>query len=67
MLVFGRRIDESIYIGDSIKITVLDISNGQVRLGIEADKSIPVHRKELYEKIQKGKVNAETKNLSSLS
>lgn len=66
MLVFGRRLDESITIGDNIKITVIDIAHGVVRLGIQADRSIPVHRTELYEKIQKGRKNAETTNMPTL-
>ncbi|MCX7879882.1 MAG: carbon storage regulator CsrA [Ignavibacteria bacterium] len=51
MLVLSRKIGEVITIGSSIKITVLDYSRGVVRLGIEAPKSIPVHRKEVYDKI----------------
>jgi len=41
-------------LGDDIKITVLAINGNQVRLGIDADKSIPVHRLEIYERIKAG-------------
>lgn len=51
MLVLSRKIGEVITIGSTIKITVLGYSRGVVRLGIEAPKSIPVHRKEVYDKI----------------
>ncbi len=51
MLVLSRKIGEVITIGSSVKITVLGYSRGVVRLGIEAPKSIPVHRKEVYDKI----------------
>ncbi len=51
MLVLSRKIGEVITIGSSIKITVLDLRKGTVRLGIEAPRSIPVHRKEVYDKI----------------
>lgn len=51
MLVLSRKIGEVITIGSTVKITVLGFSRGVVRLGIEAPKSIPVHRKEVYDKI----------------
>ncbi|ROL57815.1 carbon storage regulator [Bacteroidetes/Chlorobi group bacterium Naka2016] len=51
MLVLSRKIGEVITIGSTVKITVLGYSRGVVRLGIEAPKSIPVHRKEVYDKI----------------
>ncbi len=52
MLVLSRRIGESLVIADDIRLTILGISGGQVRLGIEAPKHISVHREEIYEKIQ---------------
>ena len=51
MLVLSRKIGEVVTIGTSVKITVLGFDRGVVRLGIEAPKSIPVHRKEIYDKI----------------
>lgn len=51
MLVLSRKIGEIVTIGNSIKITVLSFDRGVVRLGIEAPKSIPVHRKEIHDKI----------------
>jgi len=53
MLVLSRQRDESIFIGDNIKITVVDIRGDKVRLGIEAPTEIPVHRQEVYEAIQR--------------
>ena len=53
MLVLSRQRDESIFIGDNIKITVVDIRGDKVRLGIEAPTDIPVHRQEVYEAIQR--------------
>jgi len=53
MLVLSRKLNESVMIGDGVKITVVDISNGKVRLGIEADRSVPVHRKEVFDQIKK--------------
>lgn len=51
MLVLSRKAEESMYIGDDIKITVLDIRGGQVRIGITAPRDIRVHREEVYNRI----------------
>lgn len=51
MLVLSRKIGEVVTVGTSVKITVLGFDRGVVRLGIDAPKSIPVHRKEVYDKI----------------
>jgi carbon storage regulator len=53
MIVLSRQRDESNFIGDNIKITVVDIRGDKVRLGIEAPTEIPVHRQEVYEAIQR--------------
>ncbi|MEW6047143.1 MAG: carbon storage regulator CsrA [Bacillota bacterium] len=52
MLVLTRRVDESIMIGDEIRIVVVEVRGEQVKLGIEAPRSIPVHREEVYREIQ---------------
>lgn len=52
MLVLTRKRDESIIIGDEIRITVVDVRGDQVKLGIDAPRSIPVHREEIYKEIQ---------------
>jgi carbon storage regulator len=53
MLVLSRQRDETIMIGDDVEITVVDIRGDKVRLGITAPAHIPVHRKEVYEAIQR--------------
>ena len=53
MLVLSRHRDESIMIGDDVKITVVDIRGDKVRLGIDAPHEIPVHRQEVYEAIRR--------------
>jgi carbon storage regulator len=53
MLVLSRQRDETIMIGDNIEITIVDIRGDKVRLGISAPKTIPVHRKEVWESIQR--------------
>ncbi len=55
MLVLSRQRDETIMIGDNIEITIVDIRGDKVRLGITAPTHIPVHRKEVYEAIQREK------------
>ena len=52
MLSLKRNIEESIIIGDNVKIIILELQDGQVKLGIEAPKEIPVHREEIYDRIQ---------------
>ncbi len=52
MLVLTRKVDESIIIGDNIKITVVDIRGDQAKIGIEAPREISVHREEVYLEIQ---------------
>lgn len=53
MLVLSRQKDETIMIGDDVEITIVDIRGDKVRLGITAPPHIPVHRKEVYEAIQR--------------
>src|SRR5690349_13922958 len=53
MLVLSRQRDETIMIGDDIEVTVVDIRGDKVRLGINAPKSISVHRKEVYDAIRR--------------
>ncbi|MDP5209037.1 MULTISPECIES: carbon storage regulator CsrA [unclassified Microbulbifer] len=53
MLVVKRRPGENLRIGKNVSVTVLGISGNQVRVGIAAPKSLPVHREEVYLRIQK--------------
>jgi carbon storage regulator len=53
MLVLSRHRDESIMIGDDVVITIVDIRGDKVRLGIDAPQDIPVHRREVYDAIQR--------------
>ena len=68
MLVLSRHRDESIMIGDDVVVTIVDIRGDKVRLGIDAPSSIPVHRQEIYEAIQREKQqSAAAPNASSES
>jgi carbon storage regulator CsrA len=60
MLVLSRKSQEVVVVGGSagfeplLKVTVLEINHGTVRLGFEVDKAIPVHRWEVWERIRAG-------------
>ncbi len=53
MLVLTRKINEKIIIGDNVEIVLVDIGKDQVKIGINAPKSVKVHRWEVYEEIQR--------------
>jgi carbon storage regulator len=53
MLVLSRTVTQEIMIGDNIRIMVIEIRDGKVRLGITAPRDVPVHRHEIYEAIQR--------------
>jgi carbon storage regulator len=59
MLVLSRKKDESIVINNDITIVVVEIRGDKVRLGVEAPKEVPVHRREVYEAISRGEPAAE--------
>ena len=54
MLVLSRKKNESIVINNDITIVVVEIRGDKVRLGVEAPKEVPVHRREIYDAIQRG-------------
>jgi len=58
MLVLSRQRDETIMIGDEIEITIVDIRGDKVRLGINAPRTVQVHRKEVYEAIKRENTEA---------
>lgn len=53
MLVLSRKKNESIVINNDIKIVVVEIRGDKVRLGVEAPREVPVHRREVYDAIQR--------------
>ena len=58
MLILTRKLGEKINIGDDITVTLLEIKGAQVKLGIQAPKSIGIHRNEIYEKIREENLRA---------
>ena len=53
MLVLTRKLNESIMIGNDVKVTIVDVRGDQVKLGISAPRQIAVHREEIYREIQR--------------
>jgi carbon storage regulator len=60
VLVFTRKLNESIVIGDGIEVTVLRVGRDSVRLGVRAARQMPVHRGEIYEAIRQANAAAAT-------
>ncbi len=65
MLVLSRKKNESIIINNDITIVVVEIRGDKVRLGVEAPKEVPVHRREVYDAIKRSEAEAEQKNAAS--
>lgn len=66
MLVLARRVNESIIIGDQIKVTIVEVNKGKVKLGIEAPANVSVHREEVYKEIQRENLMAQEMPLEQM-
>lgn len=64
MLVLARKVGQSIIIADNIVLTVIEVRGEQVRIGVDAPKSIAVHRKELLEQIRAENLRASAQNIT---
>ncbi len=58
MLALSRKVNESIMIGNDVKVTILEIKGDQIKIGITAPKSIPVYREEVYIQIKEANKEA---------
>jgi carbon storage regulator len=56
VLILTRRVNETLMVGDEITVTVLSVKGNQVRLGVNAPKDVTVHREEIYDRVQKEKI-----------
>jgi carbon storage regulator len=65
MLVFTRKKDESLIIGNEIEVTILSIGSGSVKVGITAPRYISVHRQEVYEAIKRENLAASRSQIPS--
>ena len=57
MLILSRQVNQEIMIGDNIRVMVIEIRDGKVRLGITAPRDVPVHRHEIYEAIKRDAID----------
>jgi carbon storage regulator len=61
MLILSRKLGESIVINGNIRVQIMRVDGDVVKIGIEAPASVPVHRQEVYEEIQRSNQQAMTK------
>lgn len=66
MLILARKKGEAIQIGNGIEIKIVSIQGDQVKIGIEAPKTVEVYRKEIYEQIQEENKQAATSSMNVL-
>lgn len=57
MLILTRRVGETLMVGDDVSVTVLGVKGNQVRIGVNAPKEVSVHREEIYQRIQREKLD----------
>jgi len=67
MLVLSRKTNESIIIGDDVEVKIVEVKGDYVKLGITAPRCIPVHRKEIYEAIQRENLKATETRVTDLT
>jgi carbon storage regulator len=58
LLVLTRRVDESIMIGDAIRVTVVAVKGDHVRVGVDPPRNVSIHRLEVYEEICRVNIEA---------
>lgn len=66
MLVLTRKVGEGIIIGDDIKVSIIELKGGGVRIGIDAPRDLKVHRQEVFDKIKQENKEASQWDISDL-
>lgn len=66
MLVLSRKEDQSIFIGEDIEVTILEIKDGNVKIGIEAPDNIKIYRKEIFDEIKSENSSAAHTEISDI-
>ncbi len=66
MLILTRRVGESVVIGDDIVVTVVEVRGDSVRIGIDAPRSVDVHREEVYRELQQANRQAASPDADSI-
>ena len=60
MLILTRRVGEAVVIDEEVTVTVLGVKGNQVRIGVNAPKSVSVHREEIFERIKNERASTQT-------
>lgn len=55
MLVLSRKCNESLIIGDNVEVIILEVKDGNIKIGIKAPKNVPIYRNEIYKTMDKNK------------
>ncbi len=66
MLVLGRKVNQKIQIGDDIVVTILEVEDGSVKIGIDAPRNIDIIRMELLEQVQKENIESASNEISEI-
>jgi carbon storage regulator len=67
MLILTRRVGEAVVIGEDVTVTVLGVKGNQVRIGVNAPKTVSVHREEIFDRIKNERDNDPTRTASGLA
>lgn len=59
MLILTRRVGEAVVIGEEVTVTVLGVKGNQVRIGVNAPKTVSVHRDEIFERIKNERASSD--------
>lgn len=67
MLILTRRVGEAVVIGEDVTVTVLGVKGNQVRIGVNAPKTVSVHREEIFDRIKNERDNDPTRASGELA